>query len=125
ITLDRPASKVHVGYAYNSDAQMLRIEAGAADGAALGKTRRVHRVGLLLHRTLGLKIGMSFDKLTELTFRRTTDAMGSPPSLFSGVLSETIEADYDFENEFCWRQDRPLPGTILAAMPQMVTQDRG
>lgn len=125
ITLDRSASKVHVGYAYNSDAQMLRIEAGAADGTALGKTRRVHRVGLLLHRTLGLKIGMSFDKLTELTFRRTTDAMGSPPSLFSGVLSETIEADYDFENEFCWRQDRPLPGTILAAMPQMVTQDRG
>lgn len=125
ITLEYEASVVHVGYAYNSDGQMLRIEAGARDGTALGKTRRVHRVGMLLHRTLGLSIGMDFDTLYEYTFRTSADEDGVPPDLFSGIISETVEANYDFENQFCWRQSQPLPGTILAIMPQMVTQDRG
>ena len=123
ITLSVSASTIHAGYGYNSDAQLLRLEAGAADGTALGNLRRIHKVGLLLHRTLGLKIGMSFDDLDTITFRKTTDSSGEHPLLFTGVLSETVEADYDYNNQFCWRQDQPLPGTILAVAPRIVTQD--
>ncbi len=125
ITLSRAASKVHIGYGYNSDVQQLRIEAGAQDGTALGKTRRTHRAIFLFHRSLGLKIGMSFDNLTTLAFRTSADAMGAPPALFSGVWDEAIEADYDTENQLCWRQDQPLPSDILAVSVQMQTQDRG
>lgn len=125
IVLSTPAAVVHVGLGYNSDAQMVRQEAGAADGTALGKTRRTQRMGMLLHRSLGLKVGMGFDKLTELTFRTSADPMTRAPGLFSGIISEDIEADYDFQNEFCWRQSQPLPSTILAVMPQITTQDRG
>ncbi len=125
VTLTNPSAVVHVGYNYDSDGQLLRLEAGAADGTALGKTRRMHRVGLLLHRSLGLKIGMSFDDLTTITFRTSSDPMTRAPGLFTGILSETVTADYDFENQFCWRQSQPLPSTVLAVMPQMVTQDRG
>lgn len=124
ISLSAAAGTVHAGLAYNSDAQMLRLEAGAADGTALGKTRRTHRVAFLLHRTLGLKIGMDFDDLTELTFRQTSDPYGEPPSLFSGIRPETVGANYDTENQLCWRQSQPLPGMILAVAPQMDTQDR-
>lgn len=124
INLTFPAATIHVGYGYESDAQMLRLEAGAADGTALGKTRRINRIGLLLHRSLGLKIGMNFSALTVLPFRSTSDLMSRAVPLFSGILSETIDADYDFENQFCWRQDQPLPSTILAVMPQLTTQDR-
>lgn len=123
VTLAIAASKVHLGYSYNSDGQILRLEAGSADGTALGKTRRTHRVGMLLHRTLGLKIGMSFEEMDEITFRTSADLNDNPPDLFSGIISETVDADYDFDNQFCWRQDQPLPGTILAIMPRMVTQD--
>lgn len=125
VTLSTAAGKVHLGFGYNSDAQMLRLEAGAADGTALGKTRRTHRVGFLVHRTLGMKIGFSFTELSELTFRTGSDLMGHPPELFTGIKSEEINSGYDFENQFCWRQDQPLPGIIQAVMPQMVTQDRG
>lgn len=124
-TLDYAASVVHVGYEYESRGQMLRLEAGAQDGTALGKTRRTHRVGMLLHRTLGLEIGMSFDTLDEVVFRTFDDPDGQPPALYSGILTQTVEANYDYDNQFCWRQHQPLPGTILAIMPQMVTQDRG
>lgn len=124
ITLDYPSTKVHIGLGYNSDAQMLRIEAGAADGTALAKTRRIHRCGWLMHRSLNLLVGPSFSKLTRIIFRTSADAMNSAPSLFSGIKDETVEFDYDFENQICWRQDQPLPSTILAVMPKMVTYDR-
>jgi hypothetical protein len=124
VTLATSATTVQLGLPYNSDGQLLRLEAGSADGTAMGKTRRVHRLGLLLYRTLGLKIGTTFDNLDPIVFRETSDALTRAVPLFSGIKSETLEADYDFENQVCWRQDQPLPGTILALMPQQVTQDR-
>ncbi len=125
ITLQEKAATIHMGFGYHSDGELLRVEAGAADGTALGKTRRTHRVGLLLHRSLGLKIGYSFDNLDTVTFRKTSDKLTRAPGLFSGIISENTDSDYDFDNNFCFRQDQPLPSTILAVMPQMVTQDRG
>ena len=125
ITLSDKAAVIHIGYGYNSDGELLRVEAGSADGTALGKTRRTHRIGMMLERTLGLKIGYSFDALDVVTFRTTADKLTRAPALFSGIISETVDSDYDFENTFCFRQDQPLPGTIQAVMPQMVTQDRG
>lgn len=124
ITLSSSAAVVHVGLGYNSDAQLMRIDAGAADGTALGKTRRAQRVGFLLHRTLGMKIGTDFDSMNTITFRTAADPLTRAPSLFTGIRSEELDADYDFENQICWRQDQPLPGTILAVLPQMTTQDR-
>jgi len=125
ITLSTSAAVVHVGLGYNSDAQMLRLEAGAADGTALGKTRRIHRVGFLLNRSLGLQIGTSLGDLDTLTFRTSADPMTRAPALYTGIISETLSSDHDFQNQIAWRQSQPLPSTILAVMPQMVTQDRG
>lgn len=124
ITLSASATTVIIGLGYNSDAKLLRFNAGSADGTALGKTRRTHRVGVLLHRSLGLNLGPKFSELTELTFRTAADELSRAPALFTGIISETFEADYDFENEICIRQSQPLPSNILAVMPQMNTQDR-
>lgn len=125
ITLSSPAATVTIGLGYNSDGQMLRLDAGAADGTAIGKTRRTHRVGFLLYRTLGFKFGMDFDEMDEITFRKQDEDMDGAVPLYSGIVSEVITADYDFENQICFRQNGPFPGTILAIMPQLVTQDRG
>jgi len=122
ITLSTAASKIHVGYNYNSDGQLLRLDAGATDGTSLGKSRRMYYVGMLLHRSLGLRTGMSFDDLDTYTFRTSSDESGNPPHLFSGMVSIQVEADYDYDNQFCWRQDQPLPSTILAICPRMTTQ---
>lgn len=125
VTLDYEASRVHIGYVYDSKGQMLRLEAGAQDGTALGKTRRMHQMAMLLHRTLGMEIGMDFDHLDEITFRTSADIDDAPPELFSGILRANVDGNYDTENQFCWLQRQPLPGTLLALMPQLVTQDRG
>lgn len=125
VTLDYPAAIVRIGLGYNSDAEMLRLESGSATGTALGKTRRIHRVGFLLHRSLNLKFGPSFDKLTTIQFTSGGDPMTQPPPLFSGIKSKEFTADYNFENYIAWRQDKPLPSTVLAVLPQMATEDRG
>lgn len=123
VTLKDRAATVHMGLPYVSQAQMLRIEAGSANGTALGKTRRTDTVGFYLYRSLNLKIGLSFDQMLRLTFRKTGSKSTRAVPLFTGILSESLDADYDYENQICWEQDQPLPSMILAVMPQMNTQD--
>jgi hypothetical protein len=124
-TLTRSASVVHLGYTYNSDGETLRPEAGAADGTAQGKTQRTNRVTFRLHEALGVKVGPSFDKLTRLVFRKSSDDMGVMVPLFNGDKEGPgWEGDYTTDNHICWRFDQPLPGTVLSTMPQLHTQDR-
>lgn len=129
ITLTRAASVVHVGYGYNSDGKCLRPEAGAADGTAQGKTQRSHKVVFRLHDTAGIKVGANFNstgsgKLTALPFRQTTDATATAVPLFSGDKDDfTWDGDYTTENYVCWRMDHAGPGTVLAIMPKLHTQD--
>ena len=124
VTLDTAAAVVHVGFGYNSDAKLLRIEAGSADGTALGKIRKITGAALLVHRTRGLQIGMSFDSMLNVPFPDTNDELGHAPVLYSGLVRAEIESSSDLENQICLRQSDPMPGIILAVAPQMVTQDR-
>jgi len=124
ITLDRAASEVAVGLRYNSDLTTLRIEAGSADGTAQGKTKRIHRVLVRLHETLGLKYGPSASQLDTLTFRTASDTMTTAVPLFSGDKELDWDGDYETKGQLHFRQDQPLPATIVAVMPQLVAQDR-
>lgn len=125
ITLSFQATTVQIGFGYKSDLKGLRIDAGSMDGTSIGKLRRIHEVSVMLERSLGLKIGTSFDKLDRIIFRTTSDPLTNAPSLFSGLIRTRIEATYDTENQVCLRQDQPLPFTLLAVMPRMETQDQG
>lgn len=122
--LEYRAGIVHVGKAFNSDLELLDFEAGSADGTAQGKTKRIHRVGIRLYRSLGLKLGETFDNLDTLVFRINSDPSGEAPPLFSGIRSENFNGSYAFEALICIRQDQPLPSTILSVLPQLHTQDR-
>jgi hypothetical protein len=124
ITLNAEYSVVHIGLAYNSDIQTLRLEAGAADGTAQGKTKRITRVDVRLYKTLGLKYGKDEDNLDTVVFRTTADPMGNPPELFTGDKSFTWNSGYDLAGQMYFRQSQPLPLTILSIAPQVVTQDR-
>jgi ubiquitin-activating enzyme E1-like protein len=125
ITLNRAGSVVHVGYTYNSDGQCLRFEAGSATGTAQGKLQRSHRVIFRLYDTLGLQVGRDFDHLDPLTFRTTDMATDEAVPLFTGDKDDFIwDGEYSTENYVCWRFASPLPGTVVALMPQLVTQDR-
>lgn len=124
ITIPYAASTVCVGLQYNADGVTLRPEAGAADGTAIGKTKRPDRVNFRFVDTVGLSMGPSLTKLTPMKFRTTTVPAGQATPLFNGDKSETIEAGYDFNGQIAFRQAAPLPCTIAAIAPQLVEQDR-
>lgn len=124
VTLPSPVATAHIGLGYNSDAQMLPLEAGAANGSAVGKTRRIHRIAFMLHRTLGFKFGPSENNLAVATFKAANTAPNIPAPLFTGIFDTNAEMGYDYENKIFMRQDQPLPCKILAVAVHMQTQDR-
>jgi len=118
VTIATAAGVVHLGYAYDSDCETLRQEAGAADGVALGKNRRITQVALLVHRSLGLKIGPDTDNLDAIQLASEDDAATATATVvYDGIVRENFEGDYDYDGHIFIRQDNPYPSTILAISP--------
>ncbi len=128
VTLVREASVVQIGYSYNSDIKLLRPEAGGAQGTAQGKTMRTHRVFFRFLDTLGVSVGANFEttgygKLTPIIFRKTSDPLGAPVPLFTGDKGDfSWEQGYNTENYVCLRANQLFPMTLIAVMPDLVTQ---
>ncbi len=125
ITLQAPATKVHVGFGFRSALVPMPIEAGSRLGTAQGKTKRVNKLQIRFHRTLGCKVGPNENNLSPVPFRYGRDPLGSPPPLFTGI-SEPIdfEGDYEKDGTIWIVQDQPLPMTVCALMPELVTYER-
>lgn len=123
VTLPNAASVVQIGLGYVADGRTLRPEVGAADGTAVGKTKRINRVDFRLVDTVGLQAGPDIANLDPMQFRTTAVPAGQATPLFTGDKFATIESDYDFDGQISFRQDQPLPATIAAIAPQLVEQD--
>lgn len=121
ITLEFSAAKVQVGLPYFSDAKTLKLDAGAGDGTSIGKIRRPGRVAFTLYQVGDLSVGPAFDKLTPLAdveqFKADQTLADQAAPLFSGIARESVEHEYGFDGQICFRQQTPLPGMI-----QSITQ---
>lgn len=124
ITLQRSASKVQIGLGYVSTIQTTRIDAGAGDGTAQGKTKRITKAVVRFYNTLGGFIGPDATTLDEIQFRKPSDPMDAPPPLFTGDKLVDWPGGYDFDGYAMVRQVQPLPMTLVALMPQVHTFDR-
>lgn len=123
ITLNNTFFIKTVGYAYNSDGQIMPIEGAAQDGSAQGKIKRIHQLGFWLLDTLGLKYGPDSAHLTEIIVHKWGDLYGAETPLFTGVFRDRFESDYDKLGQVYWRADGPFPATVLAIMPQFNVYD--
>lgn len=124
LALQYKAAVVQIGYAYNSDGQTLRPEAGAGDGTSIGKLRRPVRAAFMLHRAGEMSMGPSFDKLTPLNF----DNLDQPQTdvakpLFSGIVRESVESEHNFEGQVCFRMSSPLPGMVQTVTVMLEEDD--
>lgn len=123
ITLERFGAVVNVGLNFTATLVTGRLEAGASDGTAQGKTKRVHKVRYRLLDTLGGKGGTTEASLERMQFRVASDPMGSPPAVFTGDIDLLIPSGYEKDARIVYINDQPLPATVVAIMPQVVTND--
>lgn len=119
VTLAAAASTVHIGLPYSATLVPSRLEAGAGDGTAQGKVKRIHGVVLRLDQTgKGLYLGPSVAKATQ-EVRLTAGALhdGDTPLV-------AFPGGYDFDGLVAVRHTSPLPCTVTAIYPQLHSQDR-
>jgi hypothetical protein len=121
VTLSRTATVAHVGLPYTSTLQTLRIEAGAADGTAQGKKKRISRITYRFYKTLGAKQGPDSNTLDLIPFRSSADSQDAPPALFSGDKEVEFPRTWDKDGYITIVQDQPLPMSVVAIMPELNT----
>ena len=123
VTLQRPASVVHVGLPCPCLYRSMRMEAGSSDGTAQGKTKRIHKAVLRFLNTGGGRYGGSDSALDDLQFRTSADPMGAPVPLFSGDKVVSWPDGYTTDAYMMFVNEQPTAVTLVALAPQLVTQD--
>lgn len=124
ITLQNAGSIVHVGLPAPCALETMRLEAGAADGTAQGKTKRITNVVLRFHRSLGGKAGTSDSYLADIEIRTPQDAMDEAVPLLSGDTEPIAwEGGYGTSGMMRYENNQPLPVALLGIFPIVHTQD--
>ena len=127
VVLERAASVVQVGYAQTWVLETMNLEAGAADGAAQSRTKRINRATIRVHRSLGAQAGPNASTLTDipdLMFRAPATAMDAATPLFSGDVVVTWPGGYETDGRVYVTGSQPLPVNIQAIVSHVVTQPR-
>ena len=122
VTLPRAGTRVLIGYDIDARIETLDFEAGAQAGTAQGRPKRINELTLRFYRTGYAQYGRDASSLDEVQFRSTTDAMGSPVPLFSGLKRVSFDGGWDREASALIVASKGLPCTVLGVGPQLTTQ---
>lgn len=112
ITLDNPASKVHVGLPITADIQTLPLSF-EAEGFGQGRVKNVNQVWLRVFRSSGIFVGPTPDELVEAK-QRTTEPYGTPPALKSEEIQVMVTPTWADSGSVYVRQSDPLPLTVVS-----------
>lgn len=111
VTLDNPASKVHVGLPITADLQTLPL-AVDIPGFGQGTKKSVNKVFLRVKDSSGIKVGPDFNSLVEAKIR-TTEPYGSPPALQTREIEVVNRNAWTDGAQVAIRQADPLPLTVI------------
>lgn len=124
VSIDKPASVVHIGLPFLSDVETLDLDSPA--GASRKSERvNVNRVLYSVEKTRGVWVGMDppsddtvdpLEGLSEAQPSSTEDA-DVPPPLTTDTMEVGIDSNYNNNGRIFLRQVDPLPFTLLAAIP--------
>ncbi|GAT33294.1 hypothetical protein TSACC_21707 [Terrimicrobium sacchariphilum] len=121
ITLQAPAGTVLVGLPFVSTLKPTKLE--MTQYGTRGKTKRVHRINLSFHKSLGGLFSTNGSEFWDIVSRTTADAMDDSPPAFTGDKNLATGADHSASADIIIRQEQPLPLTILAITPKWDAYD--
>ena len=126
ITIANASSVQQIGLRFSAIYGASRTDAGAADGTAQGKTKRITDVAFRVIDTLGGTAGPSetnADDIPDLNYRSPATPMGSPPALFTGDALLSWPGGYETDGRIYYINDTMFPAIVAAILPQVVTQE--
>lgn len=120
VTLPTATGRAQVGLPYTSTLATQRIEAGARDGTAQGKTKRIARMVIRAIASLGGSFGPDEDHLDLIPYRRGSDLMDEVPPLLTGDTDPlAFPGGYETDGRIWLVCDQPLPFTLVALFPRL------
>jgi hypothetical protein len=123
-TLDAEYAVIQFGLGYRHVLQSLKLDYGAQAGTAVGKTRQIGGVTLVVEYGHAYEFGPDLDNLVAADFREVTDAMDSAVPLYNGEKFKEFDGDWSNDPRFVIASDAPAPFILLAAVPEMRTNER-
>lgn len=125
ITLQLPATVAQIGFSAPCRYRSMRLEAGARDGTAQGKTKRIHACVARFQDTGGGTYGALVDGafMDPFQFRTPNDAMDQPAPLYSGDKVVKWPQGYNAEGYIGYENNQPTAATLIMFAPQIQTVD--
>lgn len=131
ITLPYEAENVIIGIGFDAEGELPRLENGAADGTAQGKTKRLNSLVVRVWRSFNGEVGV-WNAQEEAFVYEPLEYPGrfdqfEDVELYTGDIGPIKPAPgYDLDGRMAFRRPKssPLPYNPVALMPQMHTQDR-
>jgi hypothetical protein len=119
ITLQYPASIVHVGLPYDTVVEPMLIDVPSQVGTSQSRLKRISTMALRFYETLGCSVGGSEEVYETIPFRKPSDPLGHPPTLFTGDKLIHFPDGYDEECRIIVKQTDPLPMTLTGLIPRL------
>lgn len=117
------AWKVNIGLPFISDIETLNVDFNSRE-VVQSRKKAISRVALEVEETRGLQVGKDFNNLEEGKEREPEDGYGNIPAT-TGTQFIDVGTEWSTGGRLVVRQDNPLPATILALIPEVVTLERG
>lgn len=123
ITLDRSASKVHIGFDSPAQLQTMRLDGGAQDGSAQTRTKAIAELWIRIKDTIGGLVGPSFDRLDPIPTFDPAGPIGTPPPLVTGDRKIEFPAEQGTDGYVCVESTPMQPMTVIALVGRVEVND--
>lgn len=120
ITLQTPASRVHIGISYFSRLRTLPLSSYSDGTTIQGRTKKISRLTVQVDRTLGMWFGPDVDSMREARFGLPA-LYGQPLEMVSDDIDVTMSPNWGKRGQVVIEQRDPLPLTVLTLVPDAIT----
>jgi len=127
ISINTPATKIHVGLVYTHKYEGLKLAAATQAGAGVGKVKIVTAIGVVLLDSSEFKMttteydehGRRVHDLYTIRFQQEHEDPDVAVPLFTGETIQSAEGAFSRDARLYMEGDKPLPITVLGLAPQM------
>ena len=114
VALARWGSLAHVGLPYVCEGETMGAFTSGSTGVDIGDPVKISHVTASMNETIGLKLGRGSNPENWEQIPATPDKMGRSPVPFTGFKKVPLGGRYDDYPSIRFRQELPLPFTLLA-----------